>query len=162
MINPLSIAIGTAVNTAVSTAKAVAKETTSSSKNKTYKELDKEFENKYKKEIEGISRYNNVDLGVAKEMFKTNLRYEDGLYGGGGVAENWGEMLTDFKKLNENLWTTSKERETSTNTSRGTTSIGNNISAGSVAGSGIGFNDDTIGVVVGVGVLYMFLSLFRR
>lgn len=67
----------------------------------TYKELDSDFNKKYRKEIEGIARYNNVDLSVAKEMFKTNLHFNDGLYKGGGVAENWGEMLIDYKKLQQ-------------------------------------------------------------
>lgn len=78
----------------------------------TYKELDKEFEKKYSKEIAGISKYNDVDLSVAKEMFKTNLDQERGIYGGGGKAENWGEMLSDYKELKETAMTSTKNRIT--------------------------------------------------
>lgn len=78
----------------------------------TFKDKDKEFMTKYKKEIEGISKYNNVDLSVAKEMFKTNLDQERGIYGGGGKAENWGEMLTDYKDLKEMALTSTKNRTT--------------------------------------------------
>lgn len=132
----------------------------------TYKELDKAFEKKYSKEIAGISKYNDVDLGVAKEMFKTNLDQERGIYGGGGVAENWGEMLTDYKKIKETALTSTKERNTSTSSSSSSSSkTNNNIVAGGSAGGSL-LNDfvsqDTIGVVVGVGVLYMFLTMFRR
>ena len=70
-----------------------------------YKVTDKEFSEKYKKEIEGISKYNNVDMSVAKSMFQTNLKNDSGIYKGGGVAENWGEMKKDY----ENLVTNAKE-----------------------------------------------------
>lgn len=62
---------------------------------------DKEFTTKYKKEIEGISKYNNVDLSVAKSMFQANLKNQNGTYKGGGVAENWGEMTKDYNNLVE-------------------------------------------------------------
>lgn len=78
----------------------------------TYKDKDKEFATKYKKEIEGISKYNNVDLSVAKEMFKTNLDQERGIYGGGGVAENFSEMVSDYRKLKEVATSSSKNRTT--------------------------------------------------
>ena len=121
----------------------------------TYKELDKEFEKKYSKEIAGISKYNDVDLGVAKEMFKTNLDQERGIYGGGGVAENWGEMLTDYKKIKESALTSTKERNTSSSKTNN-----NVIAGGSLLNDFV--SDDTIGVAIGVGVLYMFLTIFRR
>lgn len=78
----------------------------------TYKDKDKEFSTKYKKEIEGISKYNNVDLSVAKSMFQTNLDQQRGIYSGGGVAENWGEMVEDYKNLKDLATKESKDRVT--------------------------------------------------
>ncbi len=88
----------------------------------TFKEKDKEFSAKYKKEIEGISKYNDVDLSVAKEMFKTNLDQERGIYGGGGVAENFSEMVSDYRELKEVATSSSKNR-TTTNSKGQTVSL---------------------------------------
>ena len=65
----------------------------------TYKQADKEFTEKYKAQIEGISKYNNVDMSVAKSMFQANLKNNDGTYKGGGVATNFDEMRKDYDKL---------------------------------------------------------------
>ncbi len=168
MINPISIGISTAISTALGVAKSSSKNTststskkknTSSSKNNNSM-TDKEFEDKYRKEIEGISKYNNVDLSVAKNMFATNLKSESGIYGGGGVAENWSEMITDYNKLQNNYDT--KGRNTSTSTSNNS-SINNMQYVSSKPTLLNDFvSDDTIGVIIGIGVLYMFLSIFKR
>lgn len=143
----------------------------------TYNQADKEFADKYKKEIEGIARYNNVDMSVAKSMFQTNLKNDSGVYKGGGVAENWGEMKKDY----ENLVTNAKESikgKTTINAygqeieqeslasgevkknSTSTSTVGEVVT--NIIASGGNFESDTIGTIVGVAVLYMFLGMFRR
>jgi hypothetical protein len=76
----------------------------------TFRTDNKEFEKKYSKEIEGIARYNKVDLSTASAMFKTNLDQNRGIYSGGGVAENWDEMREDYKKLKEKATKETKDR----------------------------------------------------
>lgn len=44
------------------------------------------WEEKYAKNIEGLAKYNNVDLGVASDMLKSNLS-GTGQYKGGGVLD---------------------------------------------------------------------------
>lgn len=159
-----------------------------------YKEQQAELERKYRKEIEGISRYNNVDYGVAFEMLRTNATL-GGQYKGGGVAENWGEIQKDFKDLGNTALSdiakderlskvyedtkrvtgqSSKSTEsngTKTNTvPLGSNTIYNPTGGGGGGGglfagggfAGIPMNDNTIGTIVGVGVLFMFVSMFRR
>ena len=68
----------------------------------TYKDANKEFKTKYAKEIAGISKANGVDLGVGQSMFEANLDNSGKgveAYKGGGVATNWGEMVSDYKNL---------------------------------------------------------------
>ena len=68
----------------------------------TYKDANKEFKTKYAKEIAGISKANGVDLGVGQSMFEANLNNSGKgveAYKGGGVATNWGEMVSDYKNL---------------------------------------------------------------
>jgi len=76
----------------------------------TFRTDNKEFEKKYSKEIEGIARYNKVDLSTASAMFKTNLDQNRGVYSGGGKAENWEEMREDYKKLKEKATEETKDR----------------------------------------------------
>lgn len=72
----------------------------------TFKDTESSFYDKYAKQIAGISNTEKingqpVDLSVAKAMFTANLNNKNGDYKGAGVAENWGEMLTDHKNLKD-------------------------------------------------------------
>jgi len=73
--------------------------------NDLFKEQQRKMELKYKKNIEGISDTNGVDMGVAFDMLLTNYRYVcEGnfaeVYPGGGVID-FGELGADIKKLDE-------------------------------------------------------------
>ena len=73
--------------------------------NDIFKARKEMMELKYKKNIEGISNTNNVDMGVAFDMLLTNYRYVcEGnfaeVYPGGGVID-FGELGADIKLLDE-------------------------------------------------------------
>lgn len=82
--------------------------------------IDKEFNKKYAKEIAGISAANgNVDLSTASAMFKANLNNKNGDYKGGGVATNWGEMLSDYDSLKAKATESVKKSTKKTTNARG-------------------------------------------
>lgn len=144
----------------------------------TFKDTRSELQKKYRKEIIGISNYNNVDMGVAFEMLSTNAT-RGGQYKGGGVAENWGEIQTDFNTLTANAFVdiskdsrlqdaynrtkeVTGQKTNGGSSSGGGSSLGSGSYLGGGSFGGLNLESDTIGTIVGVGVLYMFLSMFRR
>lgn len=84
-----------------------------------YQNADKEFNEKYKKQIEGIAKYNNVDLSVGAEMFKTNLANNNGNYKGGGntASGQWEQMQNDYNDLKDKAYEDIKIRKTTTDAS---------------------------------------------
>lgn len=135
MINPISIAMGTAVNMTLETTKAVAKQQTTTPKLVSVKEEKTAREQKEMTDEE-LKEY--ID-----KKYDSSSKWID--------AADW----VSYNKL-YNVPNEQRERKTYR---VGNVSSGN---AGSGGISGIGFNDETVGVIVGVGVLYMFLSIFRR
>lgn len=73
--------------------------------NELFKEQQRMMELKYQAAIAGISRANNVDLGVAFDMLLANYRFVCAgdfaeVYPGGGPLD-FGELGADIKKLDE-------------------------------------------------------------
>ena len=66
-----------------------------------FENLNSEFNNKYNQQIQAIARYNGVDMSTATAMFTSNLDNNNGNYKGGGVANNWDEMVSDYKNLKQ-------------------------------------------------------------
>lgn len=71
-------------------------------------ESDREFRKKYNAQITGIALKNGVDMGVATDMFKSNLLNtqmgtitKDNVYQGGGVVQEkeWNEITNDYIDL---------------------------------------------------------------
>jgi len=80
----------------------------------TYREFIKaneEFAEKYKEVIYKMADYHGVDIGVGRDMFKTNLEFNKTIYEGGGVipSEEWEQMLKDYKELKEKAIASIKE-----------------------------------------------------
>lgn len=84
-----------------------------------YQNANKEFEEKYKTQIQGIAKYNNVDMLVAGEMFKTNLANNNGTYKGGGntASGQWEQMQNDYNDLKDKAYEDIKTRKTTTDIS---------------------------------------------
>lgn len=62
-----------------------------------------DFNNKYSNAITGIARANNVDMGTASDMFRSNIA-GDGkgtVYAGGGTptAQEWQQMRGDYDRI---------------------------------------------------------------
>lgn len=65
-----------------------------------FKQKQNELKEKYKKEIEGISKHNNVDLKVAFIMLTQNPnRINDGLPAYEGAEINYDELRKDLAEL---------------------------------------------------------------
>lgn len=66
-------------------------------------EANEAFVEKYQDIIYKMADYHGVDVGVGRDMFKTNLEFDKTIYEGGGVipSEEWEKMLADYKELKE-------------------------------------------------------------
>lgn len=118
----LGLALSTAMKAATSAASSAAKNTSSSSKKVSntdvikskgnlgnynylpesdFKSANQNFTDKWDANIRGISDYEGVDLGVAKEMLYTNLINNNGNYKGGGVVDDatWNAMRADAQAI---------------------------------------------------------------
>lgn len=62
---------------------------------------NEEFVEKYQDVIYKMADYHGVDVGVGRDMLKTNLEFDKTIYEGGGVipSEEWQQMLKDYKEL---------------------------------------------------------------
>lgn len=59
-----------------------------------------ELEAKYKTQIDGLSRVNNVDLGVAFDLLLSNVERDTTYVGGGRMTtEAWAELVQDVADL---------------------------------------------------------------
>lgn len=78
-----------------------------------YKKVNNDFSKKYDKEIRGIAQTNNVDMGVAKDMFMSNIKNSgsSNVYKGGGKVDDnrWSEMHNDY----DNVVRAAKEKSNS-------------------------------------------------
>jgi len=62
--------------------------------------MKEELEAKYSERISGIAIENDVDLGVAWDMFVANAERGTAYAGGGDcTVEEWAEILEDVKNL---------------------------------------------------------------
>lgn len=73
--------------------------------NKNFKEKQKQFAEKYKVNIGGISRANNVDMGVALDMFISNVKQVVSeeiteFYKGAGLVK-YDEAIKDIIELDK-------------------------------------------------------------
>lgn len=59
-----------------------------------------ELEKKYDARVRGISKANNVDMGVAFDMFVANAERGTAYPGGGEcTTEEWAEIIQDVKDM---------------------------------------------------------------
>lgn len=70
--------------------------------NKVFAEKKAELEAKYHDRVAGISKTQNVDMGVAFDMLISNAERGTNYTGGGeATVEEWAELIKDAKVLRE-------------------------------------------------------------